>query len=155
MQQLGDRVLDKSKDYVAKANDILNYLYQPQWWIPNGKKVRVNIDYKDYTKEDLLKAYIEQGGDLDKAFHESFSCYEPDEEGNECWCNHGICKPCFRKFVAFDSMGYKFPDEIIKNVVNAVNKEIIPDIKQGVYGRPTEEPYILSIVEKYKEYLDE
>ena len=52
-------------------------------------------------------------------------------------------------------MGYKFPDDIIKNVINAVNKEIIPDIEKGVYGRPDEEPYIVAAVEKYKDYLDE
>ena len=65
----GDRVLDKSQEYVEKATDLLNYLYQPQWWIPNGKKVRVNIDYKKYTKEDLLKMYMEQGGYLDKSYN--------------------------------------------------------------------------------------
>ena len=141
-----DRVLDKSYDYVEKANDILNYLYQPQWWIPNGKKVRVNIDYKKYTKEDLLKMYVEQGGDLDKAFHESFSCYEPDEEGNECW----QCKPCFRKFVAFETMGYKFPENVLKTVIPYIGNEIVPQIEQGTYGRPAEEPYIMSVFNKYK-----
>ena len=39
----GDRVLDKSYEFVDKANDILNYLYTPQHWIPNGKKVTVSI----------------------------------------------------------------------------------------------------------------
>lgn len=150
----GDRVLDKSKEYVEKATDILNYLYQPQWWIPEGKKVRVNIDFKDYTKEDLLKKYLEMGGDLEEAFKSSFSCYEPNEDGTECWCNHGICKPCFRKFVAFETMGYKFPDEIISNVVNAINKEIIPEIKNGTYGRgEDEERAILEVVEKYKQFI--
>ena len=150
----GDRVLDKSKEYIEKATDILNYLYQPQWWIPEGKKVRVNIDFKDYTKEDLLRKYLEMGGDLEEAFKSSFSCYEPNEDGTECWCNHGICKPCFRKFVAFESMGYKFPDEVISDVVNAINKEIIPEIKNGTYGRgEDEERAILEVVEKYKQFI--
>ena len=143
-----DRVLDKSKEYVAKATDLLNYLYQPQWWIPNGKKVRVNIDFKDYTKEDLLKAYLDQGGDLDTAFRESFSCYEPDEEGNVCYA----CKPCFRKFTAFETMGYEFPEEVLRKVIPYIGREIVPDIEKGVYGRPDEEPYIMAVYEKYKEY---
>ena len=143
-----DRVLDKSKEYVAKATDLLNYLYQPQWWIPEGKKVRVNIDFKDYTKEDLLKAYLDQGGDLDTAFKESFSCYEPDDQNNVCWS----CKPCFRKFTAFETMGYKFPEEVLHKVIPYIGREIVPDIKKGVYGRPDEEPYIMAVYEKDKEY---
>lgn len=146
-----DRVLDKSQEYVEKATDLLNYLYQPQWWIPNGKKVRVNIDFKKYTKEDLLKMYMEQGGDLDKAYNESFSCYEPDEEGNVCH----RCKPCFRKFVAFASVGYKFPEEVLRKTIPYIGKEIIPQIESGKYGRPTEEPYIVDIYNKFKEYDNE
>lgn len=146
-----DRVLDKSQEYVEKATDLLNYLYQPQWWIPNGKKVRVNIDYKKYTKEDLLKMYMEQGGDLDKAYNESFSCYEPDEEGNVCH----RCKPCFRKFVAFASVGYEFPEEVLRKTIPYIGKEIIPQIESGKYGRPTEEPYIVDIYNKFKEYDNE
>ena len=147
----GDRVLDKSQEYVEKATGLLNYLYQPQWWIPEGKKVRVNIDYKKYTKEDLLKMYMEQGGDLDKAYNESFSCYEPDEEGNIC----GVCKPCFRKFVAFASVGYEFPEEVLRKTIPYIGKEIIPQIEKGTYGRPTEEPYIVDIYNKFKEYDNE
>lgn len=143
-----DRVLDKSQEYVEKATDILSYLYQPQWWIPEGKKVRVNIDYKKYTKEDLLKMYMDQGGDLDKAYNESFSCYEPDEEGNICH----KCKPCFRKFVAFASVGYEFPEEVLRKTIPYIGKEIIPQIEKGTYGRPTEEPYIVEIYNKFKEY---
>lgn len=143
-----DRVLDKSEEYVEKATDILSYLYQPQWWIPEGKKVRVNIDYKKYTKEDLLKMYMDQGGDLDKAYNESFSCYEPDEEGNICH----KCKPCFRKFVAFASVGYEFPEEVLRKTIPYIGKEIIPQIEKGTYGRPTEEPYIVEIYNKFKEY---
>lgn len=146
-----DRVLDKSQEYVEKATDLLNYLYQPQWWIPNGKKVRVNIDYKKYTKEDLLKMYMEQGGDLDKAYNESFSCYEPDEEGNVCH----RCKPCFRKFVAFASVGYEFPEEVLRKTIPYIGKDIIPQIESGKYGRPTEEPYIVDIYNKFKEYDNE
>lgn len=146
----GDRVLDKSKDFVAKANDLLNYLYQPQWWIPNGKKVNINIDFKDCTKEDLLKKYIEQGGNLETAFTESFSCYEPDDLGNVCFS----CKPCFRKFVAFESLGYKFPENVLIKVIPYINKEIIPQIQNGTYGRgEKEEALILNVVNKYKEYI--
>lgn len=146
----GDRVLDKSYDFVNKANDLLNYLYQPQWWIPEGKKVRVNIDFKDKTKEDLLGLYLAQGGDLDEAFNHSFSCYDPTPDGKPCWS----CKPCFRKFVAFESVGYKFSDEVLRKVIPYINREIVPQIVNGTYGRgEREEKAILDCVEKYKDYI--
>ena len=145
----GDRVLDKSIGFTERVNDLLNYLYSPQWWIPEGKKVRVNIDFKDKTKEDLLQMYLDNGGSLEEAFKGSFSCYEPDEENHECWA----CKPCFRKFVAFSSMGYEFPEEVLKKVIPYITKEIIPDIEAGIYGRgEAEEKAIVEIWNKYEEY---
>lgn len=146
----GDRVLDKSYDFVTKTNDLLNYLYQSQWWIPDGKKVNVNIDFKDKTKEDLLAMYVEQGGNLDEAFNKSFSCYNPTEDGHECW----QCKPCFRKFVAFDSVGYNFSEDVLHTVIPFINKAIVPKILKGTYGRgKKEEQAILDCVNKYKEYI--
>lgn len=142
----GDRVLDKSPEFVDKATDLLSYLYTPQHWIPEGKKVRVCIDFKKYTKTDMLRMFKEQGGDLDEAFHQSFSCYDP-VDGHECWA----CKPCFRKFVAFASVGYEFPEDVLKKVIPYIGENIIPDIEAGTYGRgEQEESDILSIYDKYK-----
>lgn len=146
----GDRVLDKSEDFVKKANEILNYLYQPQWWIPEGKKIRVNIDFKSKTKEELLQIFLAQGGDINEAFNSSFSCYDPKENGEPCW----NCKPCFRKFVAFESVGYKFSDDVLKKVIPYIYKEIVPQIMRGNYNRgEKEEKAILECVEKYREYI--
>lgn len=145
----GDRVLDKSYTFVNKTNDLLNYLYQPQHWIPKGKKIKVNIDFKDKTKTDLIKMFVNSGGDIKEAFKKSFSCYNPID-GHECWS----CKPCFRKFVAFDLNGYSFTDNQIKTAVNYINKEILPDILSGTYGRgEQEENDIKNIVNKYKDYI--
>ena len=141
----GDRVLDKSYDFVNKANDILNYLYQPQHWIPNGKKVNVCIDFKNKTKTDLIRMFVEQGGDIKEAFTRSFSCYNPIN-GCECWS----CKPCFRKFVSFSVNGYKFSQDIIDKCVPYIEKEIVPQINNGTYGRgKQEESDILKIVKNY------
>lgn len=145
----GDRVLDKSINFVEKVNDLLNYLYSPQWWIPDGKKVRVNIDFKDKTKSDLLDMYLKDGGSLEEAFNSSFSCYEPDENNHECWA----CKPCFRKFVTFADKGFNFSTDVLKKVIPYISKEIIPQIKDGTYGRgESEESLILSVYERYKEF---
>ena len=152
----GDRVLDKSYDFVTKTNDLLNYLYQPQWWIPDGKKINVNIDFKDKTKEDLLQMFVDQGGNLEDAFNCSFSCYSPTDDGHECWCRDTLCKPCSRKFISFDAVGFKFPDDVIKNVVTRLDKEIVPKILSGEYGRAKkEEDLIINTVNKYREFIDE
>lgn len=146
----GDRVLDKSVQYADKATKLLNYLYSPQWWIPKGKRIRVNVDFKEYTKTDLLEAFIKQGGNINEAFDESFSCYHPDEMGCECWA----CKPCFRKFVAFERCGMTFSDKVLNKVIPYINKEIAPQIIRGTYGRGRdEENAIMQCLDKYKKCL--
>lgn len=140
----GDRVLDKSYEFVKKANDILNYLYQPQHWIPNGKKVKLNIDFKNFTKTQLLAMYLKDGGDINEAFNASFSCYNPSN-GCECW----QCKPCFRKYVSFALNGMTFNDDITKKVINYIKKEIKPQIDAGTYGRRDEELEIKKVLQLY------
>ena len=130
----GDRVLDKSYEFVNKTNDLLNYLYQPQHWIPEGKKVKVCIDFKDKTKTDLIKLFVENGGNIDDAFKQSFSCYNP-VDGHECWS----CKPCFRKFVSFAVNGYEFDQDVIDKCITYIKKEILPQIEKGTYGRGKQE----------------
>ena len=148
----GDRVLDKSPQFCAKANALLNYLYLPQWWLPEGKKVKINVQYKQYSKSDLLNMYVEQGGDLEEAFKATFSCYEPTKSGKECWS----CKPCFRKFVAFEKVGYKFPKKVLNSVIPYINENIVPEIEAGTYGRgKTEEEDIMNVMEKYSYILEE
>ena len=145
----GDRVLDKSYEFVDKANDLLNYLYTPQHWIPEGKNVNICISYKSWTKSDLLQKYKEQGGDLEEAFTKSFSCYNP-VDGHECW----QCKPCFRKFVSFACVGYEFPEDVAATCCKYIEREILPQIEAGTYGRgDKEEQDIKDAYEKYKHLL--
>lgn len=144
----GDRVLDKSFEFADKTSDLLTYLYSSQWWNPTAKTIKICLDYKSYTKEDLLKEYLKQGGALEIAWKESFSCYEPDENGNVCMS----CKPCFRKFISFAKLGY-IDESWLSTVIPYIEKEIIPLIKSGNYGRgEKEEKAILQVYETYKNY---
>lgn len=145
----GDRVLDKSEIFVTKFNDIINYLYSPQHWIPQGRKVTLNIEYKKYSKKDMLKLYKDQGGDVNKLMMESFSCYDPVKE-EECWCRNGICKPCFRKYVAYKLNGAHFKPEVDVWVCEAIKAEILPAIQNGTYGRADEEKDILEALKVYE-----
>ena len=140
----GDRVLDKSLEFRDKCEDILNYLYQPQHWIENGKKIKLNFNFKKYTKTELIKMFIEQGGNIKEAFEYSFSCYNPNN-GQPCW----KCKPCFRKFVSFALNNYPFPQEVIDTCLDYIRTDILPQIKDGTYGRKQEEQEILKVLELY------
>lgn len=144
----GDRVLDKSYTFIDKATDLLNYLYQPQHWIPSGKKVKINIDFKNKTKTQIIKQFVDNGGNLEDAFNYSFSCYNP-VNGKECW----HCKPCFRKYVSFKLNGYIFDKHIDETVYNYLKTEIVPKIENGTYGRKDEEPEIMKVYKMLCEEL--
>ena len=133
----GDRVLDKSIPFGEKASDLLSYLWQKQHWTEE-RKIKINLDFKNYSKVDLLRMYKEQGGDLEKAFNETFSCYYPRENGKECWA----CKPCFRKAVAFTLAGLDIGEDKAKKVIRYIELKILPQINSGSYGRGKEEEEI-------------
>ena len=103
------------------------------------------MDYKAYTKTELLKQYIIQGGSISEAFSSSFSCYVP-VDGHECWS----CKPCFRKFIAFALNGYPFSEEVIERNISYIKREILPLIESGEYGRKREEEEIRQVLTLYR-----
>ena len=127
---------------------ILLNLYSPQHWIKEGRHIRLNIDYKKYTKTEMLKLYKDQGGDIEKLFHESFSCYHPIN-GKEC----GACKPCFRKYIAYALNGMRFDKQLTETVISYIKKDILPKILDGTYGRADEEKEILEVLELYDKRL--
>lgn len=141
----GDRVLDKSPIFAELYEELLGYLYQKQHWTEK-RTIRINLDYKAYTKTELLRQYTAQGGSISDALSSSFSCYDP-VDGHECW----HCKPCFRKFIAFALNGYPFPRDIVTRNISYIKKEVLPLIENGSYGRKQEEIEILQVLELYKQ----
>lgn len=138
----GDRTLDKTPEFAMLAERALNFMHSPQWWCPEGKRFNVSVQYKDQTKEQLLRTYLAQGGDLETAWRGSFSCYTPRLDGEEP-CMH--CKPCFRKFVAFALCGREFPLNERERMREYLSAEIVPQILNGKYGRGPEEQDIMAI----------
>ncbi len=131
----GDRVLDKSPRFAADTTYLLSYLYSPQHWIPAGRHIKVNIDYKMYTKKQMMQSYMALGGNLEDVVKNSFSCYDPID--NEPCMS---CKPCFRKAVAAISCGYTgYTKEQRRKLYDYINRHIMPDILDGIYGRGIEE----------------
>lgn len=89
---------DNNEKFRQDTENLLNYLYSEN----NTKKIKIVLPYMNTTKEELVKMYKEQGGDLQEAFEKSFSCYEPIN-GKEC----GKCISCKQKIKAFKENGYE------------------------------------------------
>ena len=122
---IGDRIYDKTLDFARKTEELLSKLYDTgtSTGIPKKKQIKINFAYKNYSKTELLKEYLENGGDIHEAFNNTISCY--NNEKIHCW----NCKPCFRKYLAFKLNGYEFTEEIHKNMFNYFVKDILPDLK--------------------------
>lgn len=146
----GDRVHDKTLPFKEKAEDLLNYLYAPQNCMPVTKHIKINFDYKDYSKADLLEEYLMRGGDIEEAMKRSFSCHHPNEDNEPCW----KCKPCFRKWLAFKKFDYDFGKEIDTKMMNYLKNQLMPKIIDGVHGRGKEDLDAIFVYKKYCEADD-
>lgn len=141
---MGDRVHDKTLPFRDMCEQLLNYLYAPQNCLDELKHIKINFDYKNYSKSDLLYEYLERGGSMEVALKESFSCHHP--VGDEpCW----MCKPCFRKWLAFKRYGCQFDEEIDNRMLNYLHNKLIPKIKEGNHGRGSEDYDALFVYDKY------
>ena len=87
--------------------NLLNHIWQEQHWTEE-RQFSVQSPYKDVTKTELIKQYIEAGG-REEAIMDSYSCYSGDLQA----C--GICKPCFRKAVSLVNNNIYIPEEFTIN----------------------------------------
>lgn len=118
----GDRIHDKSQEFVDLLNPLLDFLYQPQISQP-GRSIKAVLPYKQYSKTELLQEYLDAGGDINDAWGQSFSCYHPV---NDAPCLS--CKACFRKVVPFLLCGKVFSANE-KNCIKAyVKAHVLTDI---------------------------
>ena len=123
----GDRSKDKDKEFYKLMEDLLNHMWQEQHWTEE-RTFKILDPYKDTTKTELLKEYIERGFDPNDIL-ESYSCYE----GRKCAC--GVCKPCSRKWVALVNNNVKIPDGYFENNPASADwiQKVLPQMKQGLY----------------------
>lgn len=138
----GDRVLDQSYGFARKAEDLLSYLYQKQMWT-NERTIKVNVSFREHTKTHLLRMFLDQGGDINKAFAESFSCYSPIN-GQECWG----CEACARKYIAFVNNGFTFNEDVKRKMKKYIENEIVPFIEAKEYGRGDEEYEVMNALKQ-------
>lgn len=132
----GDRPSDKSFTFADMTTELFNFLLKKQNWT-KGRTIKISLDYKIYTKTELLNLYIKQGGNLKIAFNSTFSCYNP-KNNNECW----KCKACLRKWTAFMINGFK------KHLTHIdINTSLLYKIAKE---RPHEGKEIIKAIKLYK-----
>lgn len=100
---------DKLQPFAEKTQDLLNFYYGPSLdGFSERKDIFVDFGYKKYNRAELCKLYLDQGGSVEKAIKESFSCYTPVIEGDKVTECHN-CRPCFRKMMGFFVNNVDFP----------------------------------------------
>lgn len=92
----GDRVFDKDFGFIALMSGLLKHMYSPQWWLPDGRQVKLQAPAKQWSKRRLVAEYLNCGGDGKELAEHSISCYNSTDQTPHC----GRCKPCGRKWVA-------------------------------------------------------
>lgn len=85
----GDLHYDKTKKFARRTTRLFNSVLTKE---ASKRKVKIVVPYKKYSKSDLVKMYIERGGDIEKLERESWSCHRP-VNGQPC----GECIPCKKK----------------------------------------------------------
>lgn len=122
---------DKNTTFADKAADVISYLLSES----NEGPVSIRLPFKDTTKTELLKQFIDEGGSIEDAYNSTVSCYTPID-GKPCMS----CTSCMSKFAAFYNNGYKFDDESIDRFMNYVKNN---------YGK--QKPDVIKIYESLKQ----
>ena len=74
--------------------------------------------------------YLEQGGSVEKALNESFSCYTPIIEGGSVKECHN-CRPCFRKMMGFWVNNAKFPKGYLRTFIPYIESQLLKAEKEN------------------------
>ena len=137
----GDRSTDKDLEFARLSSELLSHLYQESHWSSKGE-IKVNLKYKSWTKQDLVKAFVRQNltygistaDSVSLLLNDSFSCYHPTEQGGQC----NRCKPDLRKWLAIlgatgintdyfyeegNKPGEFFTHEVIQEWLNELDKD--------------------------------
>lgn len=117
---------DKSLEFFRNAEKFLNQIYNDGAFTKQIKNIKLKYDTLQYTKYELLKMYLKQGGDIETAYNEIFTCQHPINN-EPCW----NCKYCFLKFVPFYLAGYKFSNSIIQSMSKFFKEDALPKIEKG------------------------
>lgn len=83
---------DKSPEFVAAIQETMNISHRAQYWT-HGKNYQILTPFRQYTKSELVRRFLNNGGSIDKLLT-SVSCYDAGDK--HC----GRCASCFKRWVA-------------------------------------------------------
>lgn len=136
----GDRSSDKSEEFFRNMEVLLNTVYQEQHWCEE-RKFEIKAPFSKTTKNQLISLYLLSGG-KPEALINAYSCYS----GQEKPC--GLCKPCFRKWVALMLNGIDISAQMQnKPYLAPWLEELLPSIKEHKYRGEVEDSEILSALQ--------
>lgn len=96
---------DKTRRFAWKTTRLFNSVLKRE---DSKRKVKIVVPYRKYTKEQLLRLYVESGGSLSRLMSDTWSCYAPKKNGKPC----GKCNPCNRRREAIEGVqnnDYEYP----------------------------------------------
>ena len=124
---------DKLQPFADKMEDILNYYYGDSLdGFCEKKNIKVDFSFKKYNRAELCKLYLDNGGTVEEALEQSFSCYTPIEKDREIKECHN-CRPCFRKMMGFYVNGCEFPKGYLHTFLPYVTKVLNEYEKTGIW----------------------
>jgi 7-cyano-7-deazaguanine synthase len=140
----GDRSFDKDKTFYTLMENLLNHIWQEQHWTEE-RKFTITSPFKDTTKTELIKQYVEAGGNVQNIL-DSYSCYR----GTEQAC--GICKPCVRKAVSMINNDINIPDSYFEQDPLTAKwiDEVLPLMKENKYRGREDAEFLLALEKEGK-----
>lgn len=105
---------DKNDVFATLSENVINYLLSED--TTRHTKVKIVLPFRGMSKTEILAKYLAMGGDINKCYEETFSCYSPDAEGKPCM----KCTSCLSKFTAFYNNGYQFDDDTTNRFIENV-----------------------------------
>lgn len=136
---------DKRIEFIEKAQDIIDYCL-----IGNSstkdRHIKICNEFINMNKFELIKLYLDKGGNIEEFVRDSFSCYH-STNGKECY----HCKPCYKKFLEAYYFGYEYSEEAELKMIEYLRKCVIPKNKhEGTYftERPGEGIYMKEAINK-------
>lgn len=124
---------DKLQPFADKMQDILNYYYGKSLdGFCEDRDIKVDFSFKKYNRAELCKLYLDNGGSVEEALNESFSCYTPIENNNKIIECHN-CRPCFRKMMGFYVNDCTFPKGYLHSFIPYIKNILSEYENTGVW----------------------
>ena len=130
-----DLSTDKDQRFCNLMTELLKHVWQPSYWSP-GVDVTVELPIRDMTKEQLIKRFIERGGNVDQ-LKRTVSCYHPTLL--QC----GECKACIKRWMGLAACGLD-DSRWAKHPADMFVGELLERVKRYEYRGFAEDELILN-----------